>query len=169
MFCVCHCSTTKKCLMSISYYLTPAFSSFSNLRFSAYQASQSSLVLSQVPAATSSAAGAVSTTMPKSALVGYPPVTDQDYWIAKYMIRTLGIKHGDPSQGFKVNPPRPPAGEYQFETRGPGLIAGLSICVVVMAGVTGLRLYLRLFSPRLKTGLDDWLLIPGIVCILCVE
>ncbi|KAE9990508.1 hypothetical protein EG327_001307 [Venturia inaequalis] len=104
--------------------------------------------------------------MPKSALIGYPPATDHDYWIAKYMIRTLGIENGDPSQGFKVSPPRPPAGEYQFETRGPGLIAGLSICLVVMAGITGLRLYLRFFTPRLKSGLDDWLIIPGVILAL---
>ncbi|KAE9975871.1 hypothetical protein BLS_002377 [Venturia inaequalis] len=82
------------------------------------------------------------------------------------MIRTLGIENGDPSQGFKVSPPRPPAGEYQFETRGPGLIAGLSICLVVMAGITGLRLYLRFFTPRLKSGLDDWLIIPGVILAL---
>lgn len=153
--------------MSINCYNTPAYSLFSNLRFSAYQVSQSSVVTSQVPAATSTASGAVATTMPMSALVGYPPATDHDYWIAKYMMRTLGIKNGDPSQGFKVSPPRPPASEYHFETRGPGIIAGLSICIVVMGGITGLRLYLRFFSPRLKSGLDDLLIIPGVVSTPC--
>ncbi|QDS77165.1 hypothetical protein FKW77_001727 [Venturia effusa] len=104
--------------------------------------------------------------MAKSALIGYPPATDQDYWIAKYMIRTLGIKNGNASRGFTVTPPRPPADEYHFETRAPGLIAGLSICIVVMAGITGLRLYLRFFTPRLKSGLDDWLIIPGVILAL---
>lgn len=105
--------------------------------------------------------------MSTSALVGSPPATDRDYWIAKYMIRTLGIENGDPTQGFKVSPPRPPADEYHYETRAPGLIAGLSISILVMASITGLRLYLRFFTPRLKSGLDDWLIIPGVVSTPC--
>lgn len=106
--------------------------------------------------------------MAKSALIGLPPATDQDYWIALYMIRSLGKKNVTPSDGFITSPPRPTADDYHFETRGPGLIAGLSICIIVMAGITGLRLYLRLFTPRLKAGLDDWLIIPGAVSILFV-
>jgi hypothetical protein len=103
--------------------------------------------------------------MAKSALIGMPPATEQDYWVATYMIHSLGLKT-DPSDGFKFNPPRPPPGESRFETRGPGIIAGLSICIFVMAGITGLRLYLRILTPRLKAGLDDILIVPGVVSVL---
>jgi hypothetical protein len=99
--------------------------------------------------------------MVQSALVGQPPVTEEDYWIATYMMHTMGNFKGNASLGFKTSPARPHP--IYFETRRPGIIVGLSICIVFMAVVTGLRLYLRFFTPRLKAGLDDMLIIPGAV------
>lgn len=102
--------------------------------------------------------------MTRSALVGMPPATDHDYWIAMYMINSFGLHQKNASQGFAVFPPRPVPSKYHFETKRPGIIAGLSVCIFIMVSITGVRLYARLFTKRLKAGLDDGLIVPGVVC-----
>ncbi|KAF2402858.1 hypothetical protein EJ06DRAFT_311298 [Trichodelitschia bisporula] len=98
-----------------------------------------------------------------SAYIGTPPATNEDYWIAKYMLMSAGLYKADPAKGTKANPPRPAADQYVSETKGPGIIVGLVICLLVMVGITGTRLYLRIFNKRLKFGLDDVLIIPGVL------
>lgn len=104
--------------------------------------------------------------MSPSAFINTPPANHRDYMIAKGMLLNAGITSDirDPSKGVKLSPTRPE--DYSFETKGPGIIAGLSICIFVMTAVTCLRLWLRFFVPRLKWGLDDTLIIPGLVRIL---
>ena len=83
--------------------------------------------------------------------------------IAKGMLLNAGITSDirDPSKGVKLSPTRPE--DYTFETKGPGIIAGLSVCIAAMTVITCVRLGLRYFVPRLKWGLDDTLIIPGLV------
>jgi hypothetical protein len=95
--------------------------------------------------------------------INTPPATDRDLEIAKGMLLFSGITSDvrDPSLGVLLSPLRP--SNYVYETKGPGIIAGLSICAVIIALVTGLRLYLRLFTSKLKWGLDDSLMVPGML------
>ncbi len=83
--------------------------------------------------------------------------------IAKGMLLNAGITSDirDPSKGVKLSPLRPD--HYSFETKGPGIVAGLSVCIAAMTIITCVRLSLRWFVPRLKWGLDDTLIIPSML------
>lgn len=67
----------------------------------------------------------------------------------------------DPNKGIKLSSLRPD--DYSSETKGTGTIAGLSVCIAAMTFITCVRLGLRCFVPRLKWGLDDTLIIPGML------
>jgi hypothetical protein len=99
--------------------------------------------------------------MASSGYINTPPLTDRDFEIAKGMLLLSGITSNirDPALGVTLSPPRPD--DYSFETKGPGIIAGLSLSIAIITLVTGLRLCLRLFHPRLKWGLDDSLMVAG--------
>jgi hypothetical protein len=74
-----------------------------------------------------------------------------------------GQENPDPSRGSKVFPVRPPPSQYHYETRAPGIIATLSACIFIMITITGTRLWVRIFNKNLTFGLDDYLIIPGVV------
>lgn len=99
-----------------------------------------------------------------SALIGQPPSDQEDYWIIKGMMHLDGIPDGalNPSYGFPLTLKPPP--NYQYETRGPRLLIGLSFAIVLAVLITGTRLGLRLFRRNLRWGLDDWVIIPAMVC-----
>lgn len=99
-----------------------------------------------------------------SALIGQPPSNQEDYWIIKGMMRALGVPDGalDPSNGFPITLKPPP--NYQYETRGPRLLVGLSFAVFLVILITGTRLGLRLFRRELRWGLDDCVIISAMVC-----
>jgi len=97
-----------------------------------------------------------------SAYFGDPPNNQDDYWICKYLLESAGLDR-DPAKGVLVSPKRPPASEYHFETRGPVIIGELCVCIFIMAFVTGLWLYVRIFNKNLKAGIDDWLIVLGVV------
>lgn len=101
--------------------------------------------------------------MANSAFFGQPPSTSDDYFIVRALLRSAGLDNIDPNIGSKIPPARPPPDQYQFETRGPGIIAGLSVCIVVMSVVTGSRLVFRWCGASVRFGWDDWLIIPGAV------
>lgn len=92
---------------------------------------------------------------------GEPPSNQNDYWIIKGLERLLHIPDGmlDPSLGFPSQLQPPP--NYKYETRGPGIVAGVSVAIVLVTLITGTRLGLRAFRKDLKWGLDDWLIIPA--------
>lgn len=98
-----------------------------------------------------------------SALIGQPPKTEDDYWIVRSLLLVAGLNNVDPKLGAKIPPARPPPDRYHFETRGPGIIAGMSVCIVIMVSVTVARLLLRWFKGSVRFGADDWLIIPGAV------
>lgn len=101
--------------------------------------------------------------MAHSAFLGTPPITDEDYWVARYILMSEGQQNPDPSKGSIINPPRPPASQYKYETRKPGILAVLGACIVIMLTITGMRLYVRARNKNLVFGLDDILIIPGVV------
>jgi hypothetical protein len=97
-----------------------------------------------------------------SAYFNTPPANELDERIAAGLLLLTGLtpdlKH--PKDGVTI-PPFRPTEDYHFETRGPGVIIALSLCMVVLTLVTFLRLGIRLFVHRLRFGADDWLIIPA--------
>lgn len=105
--------------------------------------------------------------MVKSALVGQPPLTESDYLIVKGNLLAMGKVGVDPSKGLTIPPFRPPPDQYHFETRGPAIIAVSSIVIVLMLLVTVARLLVRRLKKDVRFGLDDWLMVPALVCFCC--
>ncbi|KAK0609383.1 hypothetical protein DIS24_g12324 [Lasiodiplodia hormozganensis] len=97
-----------------------------------------------------------------SALIGSPPASNIDYWIVKGMLRAVHMDGKfDADKGYNLLPKRPEG--YQYEEKRTSIIAGMSVCIFVMATVTVARLALRLFRTGLRWGADDWMLIPGAI------
>lgn len=90
-----------------------------------------------------------------------PPANDRDSAIVNGILLRSGITNRDPALGVKMSPSRP--ANYVFETKGAGIIAGLAVSIIVMIAVTCTRLYLRSFVKGMKRGIDDILIIPGLV------
>ena len=99
---------------------------------------------------------------PPSAKVGQPPVTQDDYYIARGILVSIGLFKLDPHKGAKL-PPAKPSPDYEYTSRGPSMVAGSIASIIIMLIVTGLRLAIRLRERRLHFGLDDWIIIPGVV------
>ncbi|KAL9615472.1 MAG: hypothetical protein Q9167_000150 [Letrouitia subvulpina] len=117
---------------------------------------------------------------PPSALIGEPPLTDDDTTIVRGLqmwalsvMKLEGKLHGPtpllhPEKGFKTPPFRPPPEEYHFETRRPRFLAGACVAIIIMVLITGTRLAIRARSPKLHFGKDDWLIIYGVTTPLYV-
>ncbi|KAL8679456.1 MAG: hypothetical protein Q9186_004286 [Xanthomendoza sp. 1 TL-2023] len=101
--------------------------------------------------------------MVNSALIGQPPLTDDDYWFIKGSQLLAGKSNLDPRKGLRIPPLRPPPDQYHFETRGPAIIAVSAVLVSIMFIVTVARFMLRKFMKELRFGWDDWLMIPALV------
>ncbi|KAL9593720.1 MAG: hypothetical protein Q9219_007417 [cf. Caloplaca sp. 3 TL-2023] len=101
--------------------------------------------------------------MVRSAFVGQPPLTDDDYWTVKGSLLAAGLMKLDPNKGLKLPPPRPPPDQYHFETRGPAIMAVSAVLIAIMIGVTVARLMLRGLKRDMKFGMDDWLIMPSLV------
>ncbi|KAH7348512.1 hypothetical protein BKA65DRAFT_584245 [Rhexocercosporidium sp. MPI-PUGE-AT-0058] len=115
-----------------------------------------------------SATSTIATAVPTgtiSALIGSPPNTTKDYYVAKYLLMAFG-KKTDPLLGAFVPPARPTEG-YIFETRGPRILASMSIALATMVIITGLRLGVRVFRRGLMVGMDDFFIIPGVLLAIC--
>lgn len=107
--------------------------------------------------------------MPDSALFGQPPKTDTDYWIIRSILLSAGLNHVDPNKGLKL-PFLTSSSPQGNDSRGPGIIAGMSVAIVIMVVVTVARLLVRSFKRELRWGADDWLIIPAAVsCGLAVR
>ena len=70
----------------------------------------------------------------------------------------MGMPHEDSAQGFVIGPPRPPPGQYHFETRAPTIYIFNSICLAIMLLATGIRIAIRFKSCKLRFGPDDWVI-----------
>ncbi|CZS93231.1 related to integral membrane protein PTH11 [Rhynchosporium agropyri] len=115
-----------------------------------------------------SATSTIATSIPTgtiSAIIGSPPNTTKDYYVAKYLLMAFGLKT-DPIHGALI-PPRRPVEGYVFETRGPRILTSMSIAIATMIIITGLRLGLRIFRRGLWVGLDDYTIVPGVLLAIC--
>lgn len=98
--------------------------------------------------------------MTGSALYGQPPSNPRDYAIVRGLLRAYGFPPSmDPGRGIPTRQHAPP--NYHFETRGPGVIGGLCVAILLAFLITGTRLLLRLLRKDLRWGLDDWVIIPA--------
>ena len=100
--------------------------------------------------------------MTGSAFVGHPPSNQDDYWIIKGFLRLTGLpdKMIHPDKGLPIHKP-PHASDNE---RGTGLLVAMCVAMALIIIITGTRLSLRYFRSDLKWGLDDWMLIPALVC-----
>ena len=100
--------------------------------------------------------------MTGSALYGKPPNSERDYEIVRGLLYSYGFPLStDPGLGVPTRQHAPPG--YRFETRGPGVIAGLVVAILLSFLITGTRLLLRSCRKDLRWGLDDWVIIPAVV------
>ena len=101
--------------------------------------------------------------MTHSAFVGHPPANQDDYWIIKGFLRQLGLpeKMIHPEKGLPIH--RPP--NASDDERGTELLTAMCVAMALIIIITGTRLSLRYFRHDLKWGLDDWMLIPALVCL----
>lgn len=98
--------------------------------------------------------------MTGSALYGQPPNDQKDYMIIQGLLVSYGFPEStDPARGLPTRQHAPP--NYRFETRGPGVIEGLVVALVLSFLITGTRLLLRAGRKDLRWGLDDWVIIPA--------
>ena len=100
--------------------------------------------------------------MPESALFNTPPITEND----RYIITAMLIVEEHPAnnsveEGFKIDPQRPQ--NYHFQSEGLQIIVACIICIIAMGALTGLRFYIRSSKRGSSWGIDDWLMIPGLV------
>ena len=96
-----------------------------------------------------------------SAYFNTPPNTPRDEQIAAGLLLLTGLTPDikDPKNGVTIPPFKPD--NYVFETKGPGIIAGLAVSMVIITAATFARLAIRVFVRECRFGLDDWLIIPA--------
>lgn len=75
------------------------------------------------------------------------------------MLRSAFAFHADPKLGYQRMPKQPPG--YIHHDKSAGIIAGMAVSIAIMVLVTGLRLSLRFFKAGLRSGADDWVLMPA--------
>jgi hypothetical protein len=115
---------------------------------------------------TSSATSTFGTVLPTgtiSAPIGSPPATSKEYYIATFILLAFGGENTAPLLGAFIPPARP--SDYIFETKGPKIIASMSIVIAVIFIVTGLRLAVCLLQGRLVVDWDDVFIVPGVVSL----
>jgi hypothetical protein len=97
-----------------------------------------------------------------SAYFNTPPANELDRRIAAGLLLLTGLTPNikDPKNGVTI-PPLRPKENYHFETKGPGIVIALSLCMVFLTLVTFLRLGIRFFVHGVRFGADDWLIIPA--------
>lgn len=98
--------------------------------------------------------------MSDSAVLGQPPSTEDDYYIVKAIMQQFHLQGMDPAKGMSLGPP--PL-NIQSDTRGPQIIASSTVFIVLIIFITGSRLSIRAFHPKVKWGWDDWVILAGAV------
>lgn len=98
--------------------------------------------------------------MSNSALLGQPPNTEDYYYVVKAIMASFHLPGGDPTKGISLGP-RPLI--VQNNSRGPQIITASIFLIVLVVLITGSRLSIRAFHPKVKWGWDDWLIIPATV------
>lgn len=98
-----------------------------------------------------------------SAILGYPPNNEDDFFIVRGIFRSVGLFSANASRGWVVIP-KQPAG-YVYETKQPGIIAGMVIVILLISVVTATRLALRYYSTKMVFGSDDWVILAAAVSL----
>lgn len=98
-----------------------------------------------------------------SAILGYPPNNEDDFFIVRGIFRSVGLFSANASRGWVVIP-KEPAG-YVYETKQPGIIAGMVIVILLISVVTATRLALRYYSTKMVFGSDDWVILAAAVSL----
>lgn len=98
-----------------------------------------------------------------SAILGYPPNNEDDFFIVRGIFRSVGLFSANASKGWVVIP-KEPAG-YVYETKQPGIIAGMVIVILLISVVTATRLALRYYSTKMVFGSDDWVILAAAVSL----
>ncbi|KAK7724016.1 hypothetical protein SLS64_000350 [Diaporthe eres] len=92
-----------------------------------------------------------------SAILGNPPNNQDDFFIVRGIFRSVGLFSANASRGW-ITVPKEPAG-YVYETKQPGIIAGMVIVILLISVVTATRLALRYYSTKMVFGSDDWVIL----------
>lgn len=98
-----------------------------------------------------------------SAILGYPPNNEDDFFIVRGIFRSVGLFSANASRGW-ITIPKEPAG-YVYETKQPGIIAGMVIVILLISVVTATRLALRYYSTKMVFGSDDWVILAAAVSL----
>lgn len=99
--------------------------------------------------------------MPQSALYGQPPATDDDYWIVKALLDTMGKFEANPADGLGMPQlPSPPP-----DNRSGAMIAGLVISIFLIVTITGARVIARKMMSTSSLGWDDVLIVIAAVSL----
>lgn len=77
------------------------------------------------------------------------------------MYRAAYAFNKDPSKGYLFVPRKPT--DYEYNDKQASIIVGMAVAIAIMLSTTTLRLALRLFKTGVRWGIDDWVLIPGVV------
>lgn len=99
-----------------------------------------------------------------SAILGNPPNNEDDFFIVRGIFRSVGLFSANASRGW-ITVPKEPAG-YVYETKQPGIIAGMVIVILLISVVTATRLALRYYSTKMVFGSDDWVILAAAVSLL---
>ncbi|KAG9858161.1 hypothetical protein KCU68_g806, partial [Aureobasidium melanogenum] len=99
--------------------------------------------------------------MSHSAYLGQPPATENDFYLIKGMYRAAYAFNKDSSKGYLFVPRKP--ADYEYNDKQASIIVGMVVAIVVMLSTTILRLALRHFKTGVRWGLDDWVLLPGVI------
>lgn len=98
-----------------------------------------------------------------SAILGNPPNNEDDFFIVQGIFRSVGLFSANASRGW-ITVPKEPAG-YVYETKQPGIIAGMVIVILLISVVTATRLALRYYSTKMVFGSDDWVILAAAVSL----
>ncbi|KAH0164812.1 hypothetical protein KCU67_g4982, partial [Aureobasidium melanogenum] len=99
--------------------------------------------------------------MSRSAFLGQPPASQDDFYIIKGMYRAAYAFNKDPSKGYLFVPRKP--ADYGYNDKQASIVVGMVVAIVIMLSTTVLRLALRHFKTGVRWGLDDWVLLPGVI------
>ena len=94
--------------------------------------------------------------MTASALLGTPPANENDFNIIEGILDLFGIP-GDPSKGVVIASGSLP--NRNHANKGPGVLAGVTIAILIIIVVTGGRLFARYSCLSSRLGWDDALII----------
>ena len=100
--------------------------------------------------------------MAGSALLGYPPATQEDVDIIRGFYEVQGMPAIQAADAMPIIPVLAPPGA-PHDTRSGTLIAAMCVVIPLVFIITGTRLALRCFRRDLRWGLDDWVIILGVM------